>query len=79
MRKLNTLEIRAIWDDDAEVWVATCEDLPGLVVEADTQNDLENELKVIVPELLILNKMGYEGQEIPIHLLQERNFEACIA
>lgn len=28
------LEIRAEWDDEAQVWVATSDDVPGLVTEA---------------------------------------------
>ncbi|OQW89654.1 MAG: hypothetical protein BWK78_07450 [Thiotrichaceae bacterium IS1] len=32
-----TLQINAIWDDEAKVWVATSEDILGLVTEAETQ------------------------------------------
>ena len=30
------LFVRAEWDEDAGVWVATSDDAPGLVAEADT-------------------------------------------
>ena len=30
------LFVRAEWDEDAGVWVATSDDVPGLVAEADT-------------------------------------------
>lgn len=42
-------------DIDAEVWVATSEDIPGLVTEAGTPNELCEKLPAIVPDLLELN------------------------
>ena len=36
-----TLIVRAVGDDEAEVWVATSEDVPGLATEAATLNDLK--------------------------------------
>lgn len=31
-----TYKVEAFWDSEAEVWVATSEDVPGLVTEAST-------------------------------------------
>ncbi|MEI1376901.1 DUF1902 domain-containing protein [Nostoc sp.] len=31
-----TFKVEAFWDSDAEVWVATSDDVPGLVIEAST-------------------------------------------
>jgi hypothetical protein len=36
--------IDAIWDDEAEVWVASSDVVPGLVVEADTWTRLLDEI-----------------------------------
>ena len=47
--------IRAEWDDEAEVWVATSDDVPGLATEADTQEQLIAKLKILIPELLVAN------------------------
>ena len=33
----NQLEIDAVWDDAAEVWVAESDGVPGLVTEADSR------------------------------------------
>lgn len=49
------LVIQAFWDPEAEVWVATSNDVPGLVTEANTIESLLNRLAEIVPELLQLN------------------------
>lgn len=49
---MNDCQIDAFWDDEARVWVATSEDIPGLVTEADTVESLLAKLRVIIPELL---------------------------
>ncbi|MEZ4528792.1 MAG: DUF1902 domain-containing protein [Desulfobacterales bacterium] len=49
------IRITAIWDSEAGVWVATSSDVPGLVTEADTSEQLIEKLKVLIPELLELN------------------------
>lgn len=46
------LRVQAFWDPEARVWVAESPDVPGLVTEAATLEDLLNKLSVMVPELL---------------------------
>jgi hypothetical protein len=47
--------VNAVWDADAEVWVAESDDVPGLVTEAKTFEGLLKKLRTMVPELLELN------------------------
>nr|WP_294518549.1 DUF1902 domain-containing protein [uncultured Rhodopila sp.] len=47
--------VRAIWDPEARVSVATSDDVRGLVAEAATTDALHAKLAVLVPELLELN------------------------
>ena len=47
--------VRADWDDEAAAWVATSDDVPGLVTEAETLEGLIAKLHVMVPEMLELN------------------------
>ena len=42
------ISVKAIWDEDAQVWVATSEDVPGLATEADTLEELTEKLKIIL-------------------------------
>jgi predicted RNase H-like HicB family nuclease len=49
-------QIAAKWDNEAGVWIAESDDVPGLVVEAATPNDLMAKLQILVPELLELNR-----------------------
>ncbi|MDP2829705.1 MAG: DUF1902 domain-containing protein [Sulfuricellaceae bacterium] len=69
MNKL--LFIRAEWDSDAEVWVATSDDVPGLATEADTLEALSAKLDVMVPELLDANGCT-DGLDVPFELLARR-------
>ncbi|MDE2184041.1 MAG: DUF1902 domain-containing protein [Alphaproteobacteria bacterium] len=47
--------IRAEWDEQACVWVATSEDVPGHVTESKTFEALLKKLRSVVPELPELN------------------------
>lgn len=63
--------VHAEWDEEARVWVATSEDVPGLVTEAETVEALSAKLRIIVPELLEANGVVAEigSDEVPISLL----------
>jgi predicted RNase H-like HicB family nuclease len=64
------LIVNAVWDDEAKVWVATSDDVPGLATEAETYDALVKKLMVMIPELL--DETGYEGgDEVPFRILSE--------
>ncbi len=65
------LFIRAEWDEEAMVWVATSDDVPGLATEGDTLENLIEKLKVMIPELLEANGEAKEG-DIPFEILTRR-------
>ena len=65
------LFIRAEWDDNARVWVATSDDVPGLATEADTMELLAQKLERLVPELLEENDLPVSG-EVAYELLARR-------
>ena len=46
--------IQARWDCAAKVWLATSEDVPGLVIEAETWPSMIEEARLILPDLLAL-------------------------
>jgi hypothetical protein len=52
-------KIEAIWDREAQVWVAQSNDVPGLATEANDLESLTDKLKIIIPELLQLNDLIY--------------------
>ncbi|HEY3326150.1 MAG TPA: DUF1902 domain-containing protein [Novimethylophilus sp.] len=67
MRKITVV---ADWDDEAGVWVASSDDVPGLITEADTTELLLAKLINMIPELLEEN--GLPDGDIPFKLVTER-------
>jgi hypothetical protein len=64
--------IHAEWDPEARVWVATSDDVPGLVTESESLEALDAKLKHMVPELLESNGIAVDG-EVPYELHAHRS------
>jgi len=47
-----------LWDAEASVWIATSEDIPGLVLESGSFDALVERVRFAVPELLELNGLN---------------------
>lgn len=47
--------VKLTWDDEAAVWVATSDDIPGLVLESGSFDALLERVRFAAPELLALN------------------------
>lgn len=56
--------INLIWDKEAGVWVATSEDVAGLVLESGSLDALIERVKVAVSELLELNQKNIHKANI---------------
>ena len=52
-----TVNVQAEWDGEAEVWVATSDDVPGLVVQHADFSRLQEMVLELVPLLLAENHM----------------------
>lgn len=65
--------VTAQWDDEAGVWVADSDDVPGLATGAETMDALIEKLKVVVPELLEANGLLGDdaGADVPIQVRAE--------
>ena len=63
------------WDEEASVWIATSQDVPGLVLESGSLDGLMEKVRYAVPELL-----GFEKKDCSavgkIHFTAERYMEA---
>jgi len=73
------LLVRATWDDEAKVWVAESDDIPGLVTEAPTREELFAKLRILVPELLELNERMPAGDDVLVKLLADVEHEERIS
>jgi predicted RNase H-like HicB family nuclease len=71
MAHIRMIVVRATWDQDAGVWVATSDDLPGLITEADTFDILRTKIPGMAAELLELEGTAGGLPEIPIHIIAE--------
>ena len=72
MMQKKPLFIRAEWDNEALVWVATSDDIPGLVTEADTVENLVEKLRIMIPELLEANGLTPMEPEVPFEVFTRR-------
>jgi predicted RNase H-like HicB family nuclease len=68
------ITVNAEWDPEAKVWVATSDDVPGLITEAETVEALAEKLSAMIPELLEANGTlaGDAIREAPINLIAHR-------
>ena len=64
--------VRALWDEEAKVWVASSEDVPGLITEADTLEALRDKVLALIPELMADNGIASDLAEIPVHIMAEQ-------
>jgi hypothetical protein len=60
---VNSFVIEVLWDEEAEVWVAESDVVPGLIAEADSRTHLIEKLAVLIPELLELNDVSTDAQK----------------
>lgn len=44
------------WDEEASVWIAQSDDIPGLVLESGSLDALMERVRYAAPELIELNK-----------------------
>lgn len=64
--------VRATWDDEAEVWVASSNDIEGLAVEAQTLEALTPNVLSALSDLIKFNGIESNLPEIPVHIMAEQ-------
>jgi len=67
------ITIEARWDGEASVWIATSNDVPGLVVEADSWPSMIEEVRLVLPELLELS--GTAGATLSLTFKAEERLD----
>jgi predicted RNase H-like HicB family nuclease len=65
------IKVEAFWDAEAKVWVASSDDVPGLITEAATMELLMQKIRILIPELFRANKIITDEEiiDIPVYLL----------
>lgn len=59
------------WNSEASVWIATSDDVPGLVLESGSFDTLIKRTRFAIPELLALNSP--KNQPISLVFTSERH------
>jgi predicted RNase H-like HicB family nuclease len=49
---MTEFRIEAEWDTEAEIWVATSPDVPGLVLQGRTQDEIVEKVRLVLPALI---------------------------
>ena len=47
--------IKLAWDDEAKVWMATSDDIPGLILENESADKIIQRVMLAAPEIIKLN------------------------
>lgn len=53
---MNEYKVNLFWDDEAKVWIATCDEIP-LAMEDGSLDKLMYRVKIAAPELIELNQL----------------------
>lgn len=67
--------VNARWDPEASVWIATSDDVSGLVVEADTWPAMIEEVRLVLPDLLEL--CGERNDNLSLTFRAEERLEVA--
>jgi hypothetical protein len=70
-----SITINARWDAEASVWIATSDDVTGLVVEADTWPAMIEEVRLVLPDLLEVS--GEKGDNLSLTFRAEEHLEVA--
>jgi hypothetical protein len=65
--------VRAVWDDEAKVWVATSDDIVGLAIEAETLERLSEKVVPAIEDLIELNGTATDLKAIPVEIRAEQH------
>ena len=64
--------VKLFWDSDTDVWIATSDDIKGLILESGSLDVLIERVRMAVPELLKLNNQPLEHAKIALFVPRMR-------
>jgi hypothetical protein len=75
---IRSINVHAMWYDEAKVWVASTSDVHGLAAEAPTLELLAPKVLAMLAELIELNGIESDLPEIPVHIMAEHSARIAI-
>ncbi len=61
--------VKAEWDADASVWVASSDDVPGLAAESDSLEKLRPKVLAMIGDLMDEGVVSFDLAAIPVHFV----------
>lgn len=74
-----SLTFKVLWDEEAKVFYTECDDICGIVAEAETVEKLQENLLKIIPEVLELNDAVEVKKSVPISLRSQQLLQFQVA
>lgn len=68
--------VELFWDEESSTWVATSEDIPGLILGSESADKLIERVRLAAPEIMELNNIDCENCTLHFHL--DRYAEVCV-
>ncbi len=68
--------VELFWDEESSTWVATSEDIPGLILGSESADALIERVRLAAPEIMALNNIDRENCILHFHL--DRYAEVCV-
>ena len=75
---MSEVVVNLSWDDDAAVWMATSEDVRGLILESGSFDALIERVKFAAPELMGLNAQEIGQETLSILFKSEKYVQVRI-
>ncbi len=66
---MSLIVVKADWDPEAEVWIATSNEVPGLVAESATLEKLRPKVIAMIEDLIEEGAVTFDLSEIPVHFI----------
>ena len=64
-------KVLAHWDSEADVWVATSYDIPGLALAASTKEELVHKIQLVAADLLEANVGSVDYDSIVVEYIKQ--------
>ena len=74
-----SLTFKVLWDEEAKVFYTECDEICGIVAEAETVEELRENLLKIIPEVLELNDAVAVKKTAPISLQSHQLLQFQVA
>ena len=65
-------KVNIMWDEEASVYIATSDDVPGLVLESGSYDALLEKVRFAIRELLTLNNK--KADIVDLTIISERHY-----